>query len=387
MSAHTKIEWADSTFNPWMGCTKVSPACDNCYAAVSTPVRTKGIQWGQGKPRQRTSAANWNLPVRWNEQKFVECIECGWRGELRSVERPAGQNPICPSCSEQAPMRISRRRVFCASLADWLDNEVDIEWFADLLDLIRRTPNLDWLLLTKRIGNWSARMVEAQILAEDDPTGSELCEWITAWINGRPPANVWIGATVVNQEEADRDIPKLLQVPARIRFLSIEPMLGAIDLSSAWHGESALIADCWGDCAWCSNGHPPLHNCQSGRQSDSEYNKGRSGLDWVICGGESGPNARPLHPDWISGLRDQCDEDGVAFLFKQWGEYRPSSQCPQDCPIEPTAVHISGRVENLPQDAFRHLSLRDPEWVGMCRVGKKVAGNLLDGRQHLEWPT
>ena len=240
MAENTKIEWADHTFNPWTGCTKVSPACDHCYAE-GWAKRSGHVKWGSGQPRRRTSDANWRMPLKWN----------------REAER-TGVRP----------------RVFCASLADVFDNEVDPAWRNDLFDLIDATRNLDWLLLTKRIGN-AARMLPSNTSHTDADGFAELYP------------HVWLGATVVNQEEADRDIPKLLAVPAAKRFLSIEPMLGAMEISFGmpWQKTGLL---------------------------------GRT-LDWVIVGSESGPGARrdPNMVSWVASLRDQCVNAGVAFLWKQ----------------------------------------------------------------------
>ncbi len=264
MAETTGIEWTDSTFNPWIGCTKVGPGCDHCYAEAQD-IRYKGGHWGPDAPRRRTSESYWRNPLKWN----------------RDAEREG-----------------RRRRVFCASQADVFDNAIDPVWRRDLFDVIRVTPALDWQLLTKRPGNVAKRLPD---------------DWGDGW------DNVWLGCTVVNQEEAQRDIPKLLATPAKTRFLSIEPMLGPIDLEEAWHGASALESECWGECLWCAKGYPPLHNCQNGRQTDAAADKGRSGIDWVICGGESGQDARPMHPDWARSLRDQCAHAGVPFFMKQMG--------------------------------------------------------------------
>jgi len=251
--------------------------------------------------------------------------------------------------------------VFCASLADWLDNEVPIEWLVDLLDLIRRTPNLDWLLLTKRIGNWRRRLDDAdEILSSLPPddgspgdwhdTWNETSSMTDRWLNGSPPPNVWLGATVVNQAEADRDIPKLLATPAAVRFISAEPLLGEIYIDAL----SAI------------------------------------NIDWIIAGGESGRKARPVHPDWIRKLRDMCEQDGTPFFFKQWGEWHPSnaSDHPPGCSGKGghwyIAVHTSGDVEYSPYEAFRHL--REPGWQNMCKTGKKKSGRTLDGRIHDDFP-
>lgn len=265
MAETTGIEWCDSTFNPWMGCTKVSPACDDCYAARSTPARTLGIQWGPGQPRRRTSAANWELPLQWQRQAAEFMAQHG-----------------------------RRRRVFCASLADVFDNEVEEPWRLDLFWLIHKTPDLDWLLLTKRIGNAASMIRDAVV--QLDPAG----EWPV------PLPNVWIGATVVHQAEADRDVPKLLATPAAVRFLSIEPMLGPIDLTSI---RQPLAGDSY------TEGNVLV------RKDTLNLGAARPSIDWVICGGESGPNARPMHPDWARSLRDQCAAAAVPFLFKQWGEW------------------------------------------------------------------
>lgn len=335
MGEKTSIEWTDSSWNPWLGCTKVSPACDDCYAARSTPARTLGVEWGAGQPRKRTSAANWKLPERWNREQFYEC-SCGQRG---------GESLSCPiMCGGH--LKPARRRVFCASLADWLDNEVPVEWLVGLLDLIRGTPNLDWLLLTKRIGNWRKRLGEAL----NASNSVELREWLALWLNGDAPRNAWLGATVVNQVEADRDVPKLLAVPARVRFLSMEPLLGPVDLAPFLK--------------------PDRHWDEDGSTRRSIV--GGAKLHWAITGGESGPQARPSHPDWYRALRDQCVAAGVAYHFKQWGEWAPG---PFDADTPENLRLRSGEYAHVFDDG-----------VQVGRVGKKAAGRLLDGREWNEFP-
>ena len=270
MAENTKIEWADHTFSPWTGCTKVSPACDHCYAE-GWAKRSGHVKWGSGQPRRRTSDANWRMPLKWN----------------REAER-TGVRP----------------RVFCASLADVFDNEVDPAWRADLFKLIADTQNLNWLLLTKRVGNV---MKMANEVADMPRTGSHTGHLIAhQWRNGSPPKNVWLGATVVNQEEADRDIPKLLAVPAEKRFLSIEPLLGTIDLG---------LCD-------CDKGSVAGPGGAGGVTCPKCSGTGGRMLDWVIIGGESGPGARPMSPDWARSIRDQCEEAGVALFVKQMGGSR-----------------------------------------------------------------
>lgn len=220
MGENTKIEWADHTFNPWMGCTRVSPACDNCYAADLMDKRYGRVRWGAGEQRVRTK--DWSKPRKWNR------------------ETPGAF-------------------VFCASLADVFDNEVPPEWRRDLFDLIYQTPNLVWLLLTKRIGNVLPMVGDA-------------------W--GGLPANVAIGATMANQAEYDRDRIKLARVKdvARPRFTfgSFEPLLGPVILD-------------------------------------------KNAPDWIIVGGESGSNARQMNLDWARSLKRQSADLGRVFNFKQVG--------------------------------------------------------------------
>lgn len=237
MAENSGIEWTTHTFNPWIGCTKISTACDHCYAEVWDKRFTGGARWGPHGDRTRTKT--WGNPRKWN------------REAEGASERP---------------------RVFCASLADVFDNHKSIldAWRRELWQLIRETPNLDWLLLTKRPQNIK------RYLPED-------------WGEGYP--NVWLGATVEDQEQARCRIPHLIAVPARIRFLSCEPLLGPLDLN---HVESpAPFGRQW-------------YDLMSGE------------IHWVITGGESGPEFRPADPDWFRSLRDQCAEAGVPFLFKQW---------------------------------------------------------------------
>lgn len=384
MAAESKIEWTDSTFSPWSGCTKVSPACDHCYAEALSKRAPKTIgQWGAGQPRRRTSSAYWKQPLRWNAERFVECPVCRWRGSAADFKTAASPQ-ACPGCGGTDWTEV-RRRVFCASLADVFDNEADPEWRADLFELIAATPNLDWLLLTKRIGNVAAMVAEAfdavkrrfwigqeyMRLAHRDVTSPE-------WTDPALPPNVWLGATVVNQQEADRDIPKLLAVRAAKRFLSIEPMLGPVQFWPCW-----LRIGCGfgGD-------HDPAKThcfpCGAGKGYDSKRCAWPSQrLDWVICGGESGPHARPMHPDWVRSLRDQCAAAGVPFLFKQWGEWAPYR------------LHVNGDLGgDLRSGRVQHLHAPGNPDGFFCRgdsyverVGKRAAGRKLDGREHLEWPS
>ncbi|MDR5815839.1 phage Gp37/Gp68 family protein [Caballeronia sp. LZ033] len=308
MSENSKIEWTDHTFNPWEGCQKVGPGCDHCYAETRNARFAGGtaVNWGPGAPRRRTSPANWRKPLQWNRDGTFYALH--------------GR----------------RQRVFCASLADVFDNEVDLLWRRDLFRLIAETPNLDWLLLTKRIGNVPTMLRHIGV--------------------EQLPDNVWLGATVVNQAEADRDIPKLLAVPASVRFLSMEPLLGPVDLRLDWRNDIAR---------WDDRGRDlPLRR-----------------IDWVIVGGESGPGARPMHPDWARSLRDQCAAADVPFLFKQWGEWIAEG------------VQMSTPLKRTPDPYRRRWVADDADDDRYTRtaaavhpVGKKAAGRQLDGVTHDEFP-
>ncbi|KLJ02862.1 phage Gp37/Gp68 family protein [Luteimonas sp. FCS-9] len=319
MAETSAIEWCDSTFNPWIGCTRVSPACDHCYAAVSTPARALGVEWGIGQARRRTATTNWKLPLRWNAQHAAFVSGHG-----------------------------RRRRVFCASLADVFDNEVDTQWRVDLFALIRATPNLDWLLLTKRIGNAGRMIADAvSALPRDAQCGTSQFNHtpIAQW----PWANVWLGATICNQAEADRDIPKLLAAPAAVRFLSMEPLLGQVMFR-------------WAPWAHQARGQSYRQYLdQQGRVTEFEALRQ---IDWVIVGGESGVHARPMNPQWARDVRNQCAAAGVPFLFKQWGEWVSVSE-------------VAG--------AGPHHTFDDGRTVR--RAGKKLAGRTLDGATHSAWPS
>lgn len=270
MAETTGIAWTDATFNPWIGCTKVGPGCDHCYAeAMDKHRRWRGAtHWGTGVPRMRTAGANWGKPEMW--QRHAK------NGFLPDGKTPhGGRSP----------------RVFCASLADVFDNEVPDEWRNDLWDLISETKALTWLLLTKRIGN-VAKMLPP-LLAEQ---------------HGR----LWIGATIVNAEEAERDVPKLLKVAANVRFVSYEPALGPVD--------------------WAS--YP--------------------GIDWIIVGGEStqGAVARPFETRWALNTIHDCQRIGAAPFVKQLGSAAHIDgerlRLKDRAGAEPTEWPVGLRVQEFP---------------------------------------
>ena len=262
MARNSRIEWTTHTFNPWWGCVKLSPACKHCYAEAWAKRLGESV-WGGEAPRRFFGDRHWDEPLRWN----AEAVRVGVRA-----------------------------RVFCASMADVFEDRDDLNvWRMRLWGLIERTPGLDWLLLTKR---------------------PDLVNGKVPWSSGWPP-NVWLGTTVENQEWAERRLPELAGIPANVRFISAEPLLGPIDLSR-WTGQ----------------------------------------VDWVITGGESGPKARPSSPSWFRDLMNQCMEGHIPFHFKQWGDWAPGQ-----------GISLA-----------RARSACAADGTTMLRVGKKVAGRTLEGQ-------
>lgn len=344
MAETSAIEWTDATFNPWIGCTKISPACDHCYAEALMDNRHRRVQWGG--ERSRTSASNWQQPRRWQKQAAVFFAEHG-----------------------------RRRRVFCSSLADVFDNQVPTEWRADLWALIRETPDLDWLLLTKRPQN----------------IGRMLPDF---W--DQVKGHVWLGTTVEDQQRANQNIPHLLEHDAAARFVSCEPLLEPIDLTTcalSFFKHEAIGADVLTTrrphdvAATVAGAVDALRGLAKARVEYDEpfcMTGARTyPLDWVIAGGESGPHARPTHPDWFRSLRDQCAAADVPFLFKQWGEWSPRGPESFGYPI----------VDGVPQfrmsdtgDNGSDLAATGGNQSWLNRAGKKRAGRLLDGVEHNGFP-
>jgi protein gp37 len=278
--------------------------------------------------------------LKWNRKAAEQAI-------LAQGLRNCAALAVSPSAQRDADLygHPRRPRVFCASLADWLDPNVPVEWLADLLRLWFACQNLDILALTKRPELWRERIELACGLAgEKAETDKNWSDWsdtwciLFDWLHGNPPANVWIGATVENQEMADKRIPELLKIPARVRFLSVEPMLGQVVCEDVMRR--------YGCGCRCHHSNDKNDLCGDGGIIEFPA------IHWVICGGESGPHARPMHPDWARSLRDQCKAAGVPFFFKQWGAYWPDEPC----------------------GCFRKIKKSNP------------AGRLLDGVEHNEFP-
>jgi protein gp37 len=231
MSEQTKISWCDSTLNFWEGCTKVSPGCQFCYAEARDKRFTGGKLWGKGAARRKSKSAVKDA-FKYNRKPWI-CDYCG---------------EACPSqdhhpCAERkGRTSFHKRRIFSLSLGDWLDNEVPIEWLAEMLDTIRQCDQVTWMLCTKRLENFFPRMDSARNwLAErhNDTRGDPKCYWYAdtlGWLNewityNQPPSNIILLASVENQAMADLRIPQLLKIPAACRGLSLEPLLSSIDLS------------------------------------------------------------------------------------------------------------------------------------------------------------
>lgn len=360
MTQKTKIEWTDFTVNFWEGCQKVGPGCDHCYAEARN-VRFHGDNWGPGKPR-----------------RYVK----GGIAKLRKINKGA-----CNFHAENGHWP----RVFCSSLSDIFDNAVDRDWRAEAFKELTAATNTRPQLLTKRVGNVFQMIPPA---------------WAMQW-----PAHVGLMITVVNQAEADRDIPKLLDLKARLGIpwvgLSMEPLLGPVDISPYMLG----CFECGQECGFRSGPESPpeVEKCNScglitghfgefcsecGHQDFSfvcpdceavahEYHPDTETLDWVIVGGESGHNARPTHPDWIRSLRDQCEATGTPFLFKQWGEWgveRPKAGGDLGRDMRKGKVRFV-QLDRAPDGHFRKGD------AIMRRVGKARAGRLLDGREWNGIPT
>lgn len=373
MAEKTGISWCDATFNGWWGCNKVSPACDNCYAERDAKRFAPGqVLWGVDSTRRLFGDKHWQAPLNW---------------------------------AKTMPAKLGRRpRIFSASMSDWLDLDAPMTEFIRLLDTIRLTPELDWLLLSKRVGNWRKRMEAAAAHLWDNPAGSdELTRWIMLWLRGEPPAHVQIGSTMVTQPEVDRDGPKLAAVPARVRFISIEPMLGAMDISK-WLQLGRCQSRDGGDSSGplrCGlpAGHDDDHTALI--ETGAKWLGVSGELQWVIAGGESGPKARPAHPDWFRSLRDQCAAAGVPFHFKQWGEWWEVDSDGRDEEtgdhrvIEVPGIAASERFDPktdclIAPDgrAFRSLDglPADVPCRHMTRLGTANAGRQLDGVEHNGFP-
>ena len=320
MGERSAIEWTDHTINMWIGCTKISPGCDFCYAErdFGSGGRFDRVEWGAHGSRSLVTS---------------------WRVVLARI-------------AKKAAVAGRRERVFVNSLSDWADNHGSITSGrrGEIFEAAKHYPHLDFLLLTKRPQNM------ARFLPDD-------------WGDGYP--NVWLGISAENQDEMERRAPILLSTPAARRWLSAEPMLGPMNLFKLREASGLTF------------------NALSKKTGVSFRGQG---LDWVVAGGESGAQARPIHPDWLRALRDQCDLANVPFFFKRWGEWGPD----EGGENQATDPIWEGRTRAAAWNGATPLSAGEwvfaqsgydlptdagvGEWV--YRLGVKRNGRALDGRTH-----
>ncbi|RBO52637.1 phage Gp37/Gp68 family protein [Rhodovulum sp. BSW8] len=333
MADHTHIEWTDSTWNPITGCSIVSAGCTNCYAMGLAGTRLKHHPSRAGLTRESGGRHLWTGEVRFNEEWIDQPLR--WR-------KP--------------------RRIFVCAHGDLFHEAVPDEWIDRVFAVMALASQHTFQVLTKRpermlrylsqhdVGQRWAEMIDILRLVDAVIVWPETA---TSWTkNGLP--NVWLGTSIEDQAAADARTPHLLATPAAVRFVSAEPLLGAMDLR--------------------------------------RYLSVVPGLDWVIVGGESGPRARPMHPDWVRGLRDQCQAAGVAFFFKQWGEWSPCVLLGDDDGEPLAAYPMDGCFDGGSHRGDQEARFwQDGEWVfwpyvqklpavGVRRVGKRAAGRLIDGR-------
>lgn len=313
MGKNSKIEWCDHTWNPWYGCKKVSTGCKNCYMY-------RDMQRTPFDPHivTRAKPTTFRKPLNWKE--------------------PA--------------------KVFTCSWSDFFVKEAD-PWREKAMEIIANTPHLTYQILTKR--------------------PERILEWLddACWpVSGCPiselPKNVWIGISAENQKEYERRVPYLLEIKASVRFVSLEPLLGQIDIDSIinpgtkvydWHDNDHGDDNYW--CQWCGGlvdfTRNPSHECHDPH----------IGIDWIIVGGESGTNARPMHPNWVRSIRDKCIELEIAFFFKQWGAWIPAN-------------NYSPFYNPQAADKSRQFKFDDNQF--MVRFDKKTNGCFIDGRTWSEMP-
>ena len=337
MGSDSKIEWTHHTFNAWRGCEKVSPGCDHCYAEALSRRNPAALgEWGPDGNRVIGALDYWDLPLKWARDAAA-----------------AGE----------------RRRVFALSLGDWLEDRPELlESRLRLLDLVRRTADhLDWLLLTKRPQNFYRVVSDTatNVLGNCDEWDETLA-WIADWIIGKPPANVWLGVSAEDQERWDLRWPVLAELPAAVRFVSIEPLLGPLAPSCLCEKCGGLIS---GDPLACPNCGRHVWGIRP---------------DWIIVGGESGHGARPMHPQWPRRIREWCELHGTAFFFKQWGEWATFYDRDADDPDWRNVPAESSTVQRI--NLAGGQGFHGDRVVYLRRVGKKAAGRELDGRTWDQFP-
>lgn len=354
MSTASRIEWTDTTWNPMLGCERVSDGCDGCYAIDQARIRA-------GNPHPRVAAAFAGLTERRDGR-------IDWTGQVN----------LLPDRLPQPFTWARPRRVFVNSLSDLFHDAVDEEFLADVFAVMAATPRHTYQILTKRHAR--ARSVlssldfQALVAARLRQRAAELGDRELAGraraldSGGWPLPNIWLGVSIENQKWAQTRIPALLATPAAVRWLSCEPLLGPVDLTP-WLKHVQLA------CRACDPGGPmDWHSGHLwGRCRCTCHPAAPARLDWVVAGGESGHKARPMDPNWVRALRDICQAAKVPFLFKQWGEWAPIMFGAGGC--RPSERFVGDPIGPL---EYRQI---------MRRVGKSNAGRELDDRAWDEYPT
>jgi protein gp37 len=344
MSDNTKIEWTDATWNIITGCSVVSAGCKNCYAMKLAGTRLKHHPSRAGLTIDTKNGPVWNGEVRFNEQWIDQPIR--WT---------------------------KQRKIFVCAHADLFHESVPDEWIDRVFGVMwaclygpNGQPGHIFQVLTKRPERMRAYLsqdrreewatVAVQQGGGRDPDGS----WDQVMNYEGPHPRIWLVTSVENQEAADIRIPELLATPAAVRGISAEPLLGSVDLTPKADATYQRLSEWYGP-----NGFDPTGSQPKRDRLEGYFPR----LDWVVVGGESGPGARPMHPDWARSLRDQCAAADVPFLFKQWGEWAPVHE------LRCNEPGIAGKIwHNF-----------DPD-TSVCRIGKKAAGRLLDGVEHNGYP-
>lgn len=375
MADGTKIEWTDATVNAINGCSVISPGCTNCYAMRLAGTRLKHHPSRAGLTVDSKAGPVWNGQVRPNEEQMLQ------------------------------PLRWARpRRIFWNAHGDMFHADVPTAWIDRCFAVMALTPQHIHQVLTKRADrmheyfsdpSWASRISSVVNAWPSDKIGRG--NEFTADFNlcfGNFLPNVWLGVSAEDQKRFEERTDLLMLTPAAVRWASVEPMLGAIVGTAPADSTFRMLSTWYGPDGFDETGSQPERDRMSGYFPR---------LDWLVCGGESGPGARPMHPSWVRNLRDQCAEAGTAFFFKQWGEWAPV--CAMDDALIDNCYHPAPerhpdasrrcKVEQhiLHEDGSRHHFLEPRAfWQGtgamtMMKVGKAKAGRLLDGVQHDGMPS
>ncbi|MUO69173.1 DUF5131 family protein [Agrobacterium vitis] len=371
MADNTKIEWTDATWNPITGCSIVSPGCTNCYAMKLAGTRMKNHPSREGLTTGGKAGPVWNGKLRFNVEWLTQPLR--WKKPRRIFVCAHGD-----LFAEGVPDEWIDQIFAVMALAPWHTLQVLTKRPERMRDYMRQIPDR-----TPHIAKWAAWR-----WGKNDPDA--VYDFVVEALS-TPPKNIWLGVSVEDQARAEQRIPILLETPAAIRWISAEPLLGPLDLRKISSPIfAANINALTGVYTW-ENGPPKTETAR---------------LDWVVVGGESGRNARPMHPDWARSLRDQCAAAGVPFLFKQWGEWYTAAYRTTDG--EPvfrqfttfdqwvnkastwinggTCLDRTGRQLKIGGDFMRARDKGTFPLTIMHRLGKKAAGRMLDGVEHNGFP-